>query len=117
MSWLILVVAGLLEVVWASALGRAEQPLWLAVTVVGLAGSVGLLAVATRELPLGMAYAVWVGIGMLGTTAFSLVVRGERMSGPQLVCLGMVMVGILGMKLASHPEGSEVLAQDPATGA
>lgn len=111
MSWIILVVAGLLEVVWATAMSRADQPLWLTVTIAGLAGSVGLLALATRELPLGLAYAVWVGIGMLGTTAFSMFVRGERLSMPQLLCLGMVMAGIVGMKLASHHDHAELTEQ------
>lgn len=111
MSWIILVFAGLLEVVWATALDRVDHPFWLGVTVVGLAGSVGLLSVATRELPLGLAYAVWVGIGMLGTTAFSTFVRGERLSMPQLLCLGMVMAGIVGMKLTSHGEHAEQLTE------
>jgi quaternary ammonium compound-resistance protein SugE len=117
MSWVILVVAGLLEVVWASALSRAHQPSYLLLTVLGLGGSVGLLALATRELPLGMAYAVWVGIGMLGTAAVSSMFHGEQLNASQWACLAMVMAGIVGMKLTSHGHaGDEVAAVEVAGG-
>lgn len=111
MSWLLLVVAGLLEVVWASALKRADEPLWLAVMVVALAGSMALLVLAVRDLPLGVAYAVWVGIGVVGTAVVSAVVHGERLMPAQWFFLSLVFVGILGLKIAA-PDVTTAAASD-----
>lgn len=113
MAWFCLVIAGLLEVVWASALDRAHQPLWLAVTVVGLGASVGLLAVATRAIPLGLAYAAWVGIGVVGTAAVSVLLKGERIAPAQLAFLAVIAVGIAGMKITAQPapEGAAAVAE------
>jgi quaternary ammonium compound-resistance protein SugE len=101
LAWVILVVAGLLEVVWASALKRADEPLFLALTVVGLIASVGLLGVAVRELPVGVAYGVWVGIGTIGTAIVSTTLLGERLSPLQLGCLALIAIGVGGLKLAT----------------
>ena len=104
MPWAVLVIAGLLEVVWATSLKRAHEPLWFVVTAVGLIASVGLLAVAVREIPIGVGYAVWTGIGVVGTAAVSVLVQGERLSPAQWVFLVLVLVGIVGMKLTAVPE-------------
>lgn len=104
MPWVLLLIAGLLEVVWASSLKRAHEPLWFVVTLVGLLASVGLLAVAVRDIPIGVGYAVWVGIGVVGTAAVSVLVHGERLGVAQWLFLGMVLVGIVGMKLTATAE-------------
>ncbi|MFN7148868.1 MAG: DMT family transporter, partial [Microthrixaceae bacterium] len=70
MAWFVLLLAGALEVVWASLLPHAQpvaQPLTTIGFVAALAASMGLLAIATRTIPVGTAYAVWVGIGAVGT--------------------------------------------------
>lgn len=101
MAWFVLVVAGLLEVVWASALKRAHEPLWLAIFLVSLTGSMLGLAYAVRGLPLGVAYAVWVGIGILGTAIVSVTWYGERLTGMQLLFLACIVAGIVGLRLTT----------------
>lgn len=113
MAWFVLVVAGLLEVVWASALKRATEPLWLGVFVAGLAGSMALLAFAMRDLPLGIAYAVWVGIGIVGTAVVSVTWYGERFTPAQWFFLALVLVGILGMRFVT-PTAAGLDAGPPA---
>ena len=105
MSWLLLFIAGLLEVVWASALKRADEPPFLALTIVASVASVGLLGLVVREIPIGLGYAVWVGIGVLGTAIVSVTLYGERLTPAQWVFLGLIVVGILGMKLSSAARG------------
>lgn len=105
MSWFILVVAGLFEVVWASSLKRAHEPLFLGITVVTMGVSVGLLAVAVREIPLGVAYAVWTGIGVVGTVAVSVGIYGQVMNAGQWLFLGLLAAGIVGLKATTpHAE-------------
>lgn len=113
MAWFVLVVAGLLEVVWASALKRASEPLWLAVFLGALAASMTLLAVAVRSLPLGIAYAVWVGIGIVGTAVVSVAVYGERLTPAQWFFLALVLTGLLGMRITSpsQPDVTELDAR------
>lgn len=108
MAWLLLFIAGLLEVVWASALKRADEPPFLALTIVASVASVGLLGLAVREIPIGLGYAVWVGVGVLGTVIVSVTLYGERLTPAQWVFLGLIVVGILGMKLSSAPRGDQV---------
>lgn len=116
MSWLLLFIAGLLEVVWASALKRADEPPFLALTIVASVASVGLLGLAVREIPIGLGYAVWVGIGVLGTAIVSVTLYGERLTPAQWVFLGLIVVGILGMKLSSAARGAPPEAPaDPQT--
>lgn len=102
MAWLLLVAAGLLEIVWAIALKYADgfTRLWpSALTVVAAALSFVLLSIAMRHLPVGTAYAVWVGVGALGVAAVGIAVLGESASPARLGCLLLVLAGIIGLKL------------------
>lgn len=104
MNWLILFIAGLLEVCWAVGLKYTEgfSRLWPSVgTLAAMALSVALLGWAMRDLPVGTAYAVWVGIGAVGTALAGMVLFGEPASAARLVSLGLVVAGIVGLKLAS----------------
>ena len=104
MSWLILVVAGLFEIGWAIGLKYTQgfTRLWPTLGTVGaMVISVGLLGVAMRELPVGTAYAVWTGIGAVGTVILSIVLFGDPANAPRLVCVGLIVAGILGLKLTS----------------
>lgn len=104
MSWTILFLAGLFEVAWAIGLKYTEgftRP-WPSVgTVAAMGVSFYLLAVAMRSLPLGTAYAVWVGIGAVGTAILGIVLFNEPANAGRLVSLGLILVGIIGLKLAS----------------
>ena len=102
MSWLILAVAGLLEVAWAVGLKYTAgfTRLWPSVFTLGtMAGSVGMLGLALRALPLGTAYAVWTGIGTVGTAVFGMVMLGEPAGALRLLSIGLIVAGIAGLKL------------------
>lgn len=104
MNWLILFIAGLLEVCWAVGLKYTEgfSRLWPSVaTLAAMVLSVALLGWAMRALPAGTAYAVWVGIGAVGTALAGMVLFGEPASAARLVSLGLVVAGIVGLKLSS----------------
>lgn len=104
MAWFVLVVAGLLEVAWALVLPLTQgftKPVPTAAFVVLLSGSMYGLAVATRTLPLGTAYAVWVGIGTVGTVLLAMVLQGDSASPARLACLALILLGIIGLKLAT----------------
>lgn len=104
MAWLLLVVAGLLEVGWAIGLKYTEgftRPLPTVLTVAAMVASVGLLGVAMKTLPVGTAYAVWVGVGAVGTAALGMVLFQEPATVGRLVSLGLIVAGIVGLKLAS----------------
>ena len=103
-AWLLLVVAGVLEVVWALGLKYSDgftRAGPSAVVVVGAAASFWLLAVAMRVLPAGTAYAVWVGIGAAGTALLGRVLLGEPATAARLVCILLIVAGVLGLKLVS----------------
>lgn len=102
MAWLALVVSGLLETVWAAALAESRSlSRWLPTTIfaIALAGSMLGLGWALRTLPIGTAYAVWVGIGALGTAAYGIVALGEPATAARLVCLGLIVAGVVGLKV------------------
>lgn len=104
MSWSILFLAGLFEVAWAVGLKYTEgfTRLWPSVgTVAAMAVSFYLLAVAMRALPLGTAYAVWVGVGAVGTAILGIVLFNEPANAGRLLSLGLILAGIIGLKLAS----------------
>ena len=104
MAWMILVVAGLLEVGWAVGLKYTEgfTRLWPTVGTVGaMVLSVGLLGLAMRTLPVGTAYAVWTGIGALGTVILGMVLFGEPATVARLLCVGLILAGIVGLKLTA----------------
>ena len=104
MAWLYLFVAGLLEVAWAVGLKYTEgfTRLWPSVwTLAALALSMVLLAAAVRTLPLGTAYAVWTGIGAVGTALLGIILFGESASAARLACIGLILAGLVGLKLTS----------------
>ena len=103
MTWVILFIAGLLEIGWAVGLKYADgfTRLWPSVaTVVSLIGSMGLLAVALRTLPLGTAYAVWTGIGTVGTAVLGIVLFREPATAMRLTCIALIVAGIVGLRLS-----------------
>jgi quaternary ammonium compound-resistance protein SugE len=104
MPWLILVLAGLFEVGWAIGLKYTEgfTRLWPTVgTVLAMIISLGLLGIAMKSLPVGTSYAVWVGVGAVGTAILGIVLLGEPANAGRLVSLGLIVAGIVGLKLAS----------------
>ncbi len=104
MNWLILIFAGLLEVVWAVGLKYTHgftKPLPSVVTVVAMAASFYCLSLAMRSLPLSIAYTVWVGIGMVGAVLFGIIFLKEPVNLFKVVSLLLIISGILGLKLSS----------------
>lgn len=103
MAWIVLVVSGVLEAVWATALGRSEGFSKLAPSVVfgvALVASMGGLAYAMRTLPIGTAYAVWVGIGASLTVAYSMATGGEAVSVLKIALILGLIGCVVGLKLA-----------------
>jgi quaternary ammonium compound-resistance protein SugE len=101
-SWFVLVLSGVLEAVWATALGRSEgftKPVPTAVFGVALVASMAGLALAMRDLPVGTAYAVWVGIGAVLTVAWAMATGGEPVSTAKVLFLVMIVAGVVGLKL------------------
>ncbi|GGP18663.1 DMT family transporter [Silvimonas iriomotensis] len=103
-SWIALIVAGLLEVGWAVALKSSAgfSRLWPSLAfVVLLLGSMGLLAYAVRTLPLGTAYALWTGIGVLGSVLFGVLFWGEPLSLLRAISVILLLAGMVGLKLTA----------------
>lgn len=102
MAWFVLFVAGLFEMSWAIGLkyteGFSKHPVASACTGVAIIISMLLLGYAMRSLPVGTAYAVWTGIGSVGTVIMGIVLFGDSASLPRLICLGMILLGIAGLK-------------------
>ena len=104
MAWILLLIAGLLEVGWAIVLKYADgftRPWPSVLTLAAMAGSVVLLGIAMRSLPVGTSYAVWVGVGAVGTAILGIVLFGESASAGRLANLGLIVAGIVGLKLAT----------------
>ncbi|MCA3253328.1 MAG: quaternary ammonium compound efflux SMR transporter SugE [Pseudomonadota bacterium] len=104
MPWVLLLVAGLLEVGWAIGLKYTEgftRPLPSALTLASMAGSIVLLGLAMKSLPVGTAYAVWVGIGAVGTAVLGMVLFHEPATAGRIASLGLIVAGIVGLKLAT----------------
>ena len=104
MVWLVLVAAGLFEIVWAVGLKYTEgfTRLWPTLgTLAAMAVSFGLLSHALRTLPVGTAYAVWTGIGAIGTALVGIVLLGESASPARLLCIAMIGAGIVGLKVVA----------------
>jgi quaternary ammonium compound-resistance protein SugE len=93
MAWIILLIAGLLEVVWA---------IGLKFTIAAMVVSMLLLANAMKTLPAGTAYAVWTGIGAVGAAIMGMVLLGESTNIARIISLCLIVVGILGLKFSSH---------------
>ena len=104
MSWVILIISGVLEAVWATALGRSEGFTKLAPTIVfgvGLVASMGGLAFALREIPTGTGYAIWVGVGAALTVGYAMVTGAESASILKVLLLLGLVGCIVGLKLVS----------------
>lgn len=103
MAWFYLIVAGLLEVGWAIGLKYTNgftKPVPSLLTGLAIAGSMLLLSIAARTIPIGTAYAVWVGIGAFGTAVFGMAVLGESAAPMRVACLALLLVSVIGLKLA-----------------
>jgi quaternary ammonium compound-resistance protein SugE len=105
MAWIILIIAGLFEVGWAVGLKYTEgftRMVPTGLTVVSMIVSLGLLGLALRTLPLGTAYAVWTGVGTVGTAILGMALFGEPAQAMRIVCIGLIVAGIVGLKLVTH---------------
>jgi quaternary ammonium compound-resistance protein SugE len=104
MAWTILFVAGLMEVGWAIGLKYTEGFSRLVpsvLTLISMAGSIILLGMALKTLPIGTAYAVWTGIGAVGTAILGIVLFGDAATVARLACIGLIVSGIVGLKLVT----------------
>lgn len=104
MSWVVLIVAGLFEVVWAMGLKYSAGFTRLApslITIVAMGISVYLLSLAVKTLPIGTAYTVWTGVGAVGAVLFGIFLLNEPVSLPRLLFVGLIVVGIIGLRITS----------------
>ena len=104
MAWIFLIVAGLLEVVWAIGLKYSEgfTRFWPSVlTIIAMVISMGLLGIAMKSLPAGTAYSIWVGIGAVGTVVLGIALLGEPANAARLISVAFIIAGIIGLKLAT----------------
>jgi len=102
MPWLILLVAGLFEIAWATGLKYTEgfTRLWPTVaTAAAMCVSMVLLGIAMKSLPVGTAYAIWTGIGAIGTVLLGIILFGESAALARLFCVLLILAGVLGLKL------------------
>ncbi|EHB39340.1 multidrug resistance protein, SMR family [Salmonella enterica subsp. enterica serovar Infantis str. SARB27] len=105
MSWIILLIAGLLEVVWAVGLKYTHGFSRLTpsiITITAMVISMALLSWAMKTLPVGTAYAIWTGIGAVGAAITGILLLGESASPARLLSLGLIVAGIIGLKLSAH---------------
>ena len=122
MAWVYLVIAGLLEIVWAIGMKHSQgwTRLWPSVwTLVAMVISFALLSIAMNRLPAGTAYAVWTGIGAAGTALLGIVIFKEPATAARLGCIALILAGVIGLKLATKPEpvaeqGQETQRSDAA---
>ncbi|WP_340245002.1 DMT family transporter [Roseobacter sp. HKCCA2468] len=104
MAWVFLLFAGLFEIGWAVGLKYTEgltRPLPTVLTAGSMIVSLVLLALALRSIPLGTGYAIWTGIGTVGTVIFGILFLAEPVTALRLACVGLILSGIVGLKLAS----------------
>jgi quaternary ammonium compound-resistance protein SugE len=104
MAWILLFIAGLLEVGWAIGLKYTEgftKPVPSVLTLAAMGLSVLLLSIAMKTLPVGTSYAVWVGVGAVGTAILGMVLFAEPATAGRLLSLGLIVAGIVGLKLTS----------------
>jgi quaternary ammonium compound-resistance protein SugE len=104
MAWTYLFIAGVLEIVWAVGLKYTEgftKPVPSVITGVAIVASMVFLALALRTIPVGTGYAVWTGIGAVGTAILGIVLFAEPATAARLVCIGLIVAGIVGLKLVT----------------
>lgn len=102
MAWAMLVTAGLLEIVWATAMKQSEGFTRLWPSIVGITVALVsflVLVLALKQLPLGTAYAVWVGIGAVGVATAGIIYFGDAITPPRLLCIALVLAGVVGLRL------------------
>src|ERR1041384_5163873 len=100
-AWLLLLVAGLLEIVWALSMKASQgftKAHFTVITFVTAALSFWLLGLALRQLPVGTAYAVWTGVGAVGAAVLGIVFFGESLNAARVICIGLIVCGILDLK-------------------
>lgn len=104
MQWVMLLFAGIFEVLWACTMKLSAgftKPLFTIATFIGYIASAMFLSFALKKLPLGTAYAMWTGFGIVGTQLLGLLFFQERLSLPQAFCILLIVIGIAGLKLLS----------------
>jgi quaternary ammonium compound-resistance protein SugE len=104
MAWFYLLLAGLLEIVWAIGLKYTAgftKPLPSAITVAAMIFSLGLLGLALKSIPVGTGYSIWTGIGAVGTAILGIVLFAEPATAARLGCIGLIVAGIVGLKLVT----------------
>lgn len=104
MQWMMLILAGIFEVTWACAMKYSNGFSVIipsVITVVGYIASAVFLALAIKSLPLGTAYAMWTGFGIVGTSILGIFLFQEKLSVPQIICICLIVIGIVGLKLLS----------------
>ena len=114
MAWLVLVAAGLIEIVYMAALEKSEtftRPWPTAIFAVGVVASMAGVAYAIRSIPLGTTYAVWVGIGAVGTSLYGMLFLHEPAGWARMGCIFLILVGVVGLNLLHNASGGE--AADP----
>ena len=105
MAWIMLLVAGLLEVVWAYSMKLSDgftRPVPTLITIATMIASFGLLSLSMRTLPLGTAYTIWTGIGAIGAFVVGIVMLGESLSMMRVTAAILIVAGLVLMKLSSH---------------
>ena len=106
MAWVSVFIAGVFETVWAVGLKYSDgfSRLWPSILTIGaMMISFGLLSYALKTLPVGTTYAVWTGIGAAGTALLGMLLFGESRDAVRLVCIGLIIAGILGLRLVEQP--------------
>lgn len=104
MAWIYLSIAGLLEILWAISLKHSDgfsNLRWSLWTVVGMIASFYFLAQSLKTIPVGTAYAIWTGIGAAGTAILGIILFSESAALPRIACIGLILAGIIGLKLTS----------------
>ncbi|KTC66801.1 multidrug efflux system protein [Legionella birminghamensis] len=104
MAWFALVLAGLLEIVWAVGLKYTDgfSRLWPSLfTILAMTASFLLLAYSLKSLPIGTAYAIWTGIGAVGTVIYGIYMLGEPATALRLSCISLIILSIVGLKLSN----------------
>jgi quaternary ammonium compound-resistance protein SugE len=104
MAWTYLVIAGLMEIAWATGLKYSEgftKPLASVVTAILMIASFYFLSLALKTLPIGTAYAIWTGIGAVGTAIIGIILFGESREALRIICMLLIVAGIVGLKLFS----------------
>lgn len=102
MQWIMLILAGIFEVTWACAMKYSDGFTVLlpaVITGIGYIASAVCLSLALKQLPLGTAYAMWTGFGIIGTSVLGIFLFHEKLSIPQVFCICLIVVGIVGLKL------------------